>query len=92
MIAFSRQRHKLVNASRHRITVGEGVPVYGMWFDPGYGYHVDETRGIATGTSTHAMYMQCGLTSFYCIRDVFYPQHQRCWNHNTSRIQILAPF
>jgi hypothetical protein len=30
------QRHKLVNASQHPITAG-GVPVYGMWFDPGYG-------------------------------------------------------
>ena len=30
------QRHKLVNASRHAITVGKDkTPVYGMWFDPG---------------------------------------------------------
>jgi hypothetical protein len=28
-------RHKLVNASRHKITVGNNVQVYGMWFDPG---------------------------------------------------------
>ena len=32
------QRHKLVNASRHPITVSGGKHVYGMWFDPGYGY------------------------------------------------------
>ena len=32
------QRHGLVNASRHPIIVGDGVGVYGMWFDPGYGY------------------------------------------------------
>ncbi len=34
------------------IIVGNGYPVYGMWFDPGpgFGYHVDKTRGIATGT------------------------------------------
>ena len=47
-------RHKMVNASQHKIKVGgtgaggKGkVSVYGMWFDPGYGYHVDETKGIA---------------------------------------------
>eukprot|EP00729_Bicosta_minor_P011524 gene11524-19921_t len=29
------QRHKLVNASRHIVTVGSSnTPVYGMWFDP----------------------------------------------------------
>ena len=32
------QRHGLVNASRHPIVVGDDVGVYGMWFDPGYGY------------------------------------------------------
>ena len=36
------QRHKLINASRHPITVGNGKhAAYGMWFEPGYGYHVD---------------------------------------------------
>ena len=29
-------RHKVVNASEHKVTIG-GSPVYGMWFDPGYG-------------------------------------------------------
>jgi hypothetical protein len=29
-------RHKVVNASEHKVTIG-GTPVYGMWFDPGYG-------------------------------------------------------
>jgi hypothetical protein len=30
------QRHKLINASKHAITVGKDkIPVYGMWFDPG---------------------------------------------------------
>jgi hypothetical protein len=29
------QRHKLVNASRHKIAVGESIPVFGMWFDKG---------------------------------------------------------
>ena len=51
------QRHKLVNASRHKITVGKGnTPVYGMWFDPGYGYHVDKTTGIATGNDPESIY------------------------------------
>lgn len=50
------QRHKLVNASRHKITVGNGIHVYGMWFDPGYGYHVDNTTGIATGNDPESIY------------------------------------
>jgi hypothetical protein len=50
------QRHKLVNASRHPIIVNGSVRVYGMWFDPGYGYHVDKTRGIATGNEPESIY------------------------------------
>jgi len=50
------QRHKLVNASKHKIFVGSDVPVYGMWFDPGYGYHVDKTTGIATGNEPQSIY------------------------------------
>ena len=51
------QRHKLINASRHSITVGkEKTPVYGMWFDPGFGYHVDQTTGIATGNDPESIY------------------------------------
>ena len=50
------QRHGLVNASRHPITVGDNVGVYGMWFDPGYGYHVDNTRGIAKGNEPQSIY------------------------------------
>lgn len=50
------QRHKLVNASQHKITVGDNVPVYGMWFDPGFGYHVDKTKGIATGNDPESIY------------------------------------
>ena len=45
------QRHKLVNASRHSIVVGKDkTPVYGMWFDPGFGYHVDKTKGVRATT------------------------------------------
>ena len=50
------QRHKLVNASRLRITVGDGVPVYGMYFDPGFGYHQDNTTGIALGNDEESLY------------------------------------
>jgi len=50
------QRHKLVNASQHPITVNGGVAVYGMWFDPGFGYHVDKTVGIATGNEPESIY------------------------------------
>jgi len=50
------QRHKLVNASRHPIMVGDGIQVYGMWFDPGYGYHVDFTKGIAKGNEPESIY------------------------------------
>eukprot|EP00658_Telonema_sp_P-2_P076686 TRINITY_DN675_c0_g1_i9.p2 TRINITY_DN675_c0_g1~~TRINITY_DN675_c0_g1_i9.p2 ORF type:complete len:125 (-),score=36.77 TRINITY_DN675_c0_g1_i9:80-454(-) len=27
-----------------------------MWFDPGYGYHVDATTGIATGNDPESIY------------------------------------
>ena len=51
------QRHKLINASRHSITVGKAkTPVYGMWFDPGFGMHVDNTTGIATGNEEESIY------------------------------------
>jgi hypothetical protein len=50
------QRHQLVNASQHKISVGDGVLVYGMWFDPGFGYHQDNTTGIATGNDPESIY------------------------------------
>ena len=51
------RRHKLVNASRHVVTMGpQRVPVYGMYFDPGFGYHVDRTTGIATGNEPESIY------------------------------------
>ena len=59
------QRHKLVNASRHVVTVGAGnTPVYGMWFDPGYGYHVDKTTGVATGNDPESIYAVMSGTHF----------------------------
>jgi hypothetical protein len=50
------QRHKLVNASQHKIYVGANVEVYGMWFEPGYGYHQDNTTGIATGNEPESIF------------------------------------
>eukprot|EP00756_Hemistasia_phaeocysticola_P007165 Hpha_TRINITY_DN14146_c0_g1::TRINITY_DN14146_c0_g1_i1::g.11019::m.11019/K20844/abf1; non-reducing end alpha-L-arabinofuranosidase len=51
------QRHKLVDALLHKVTMGpERVPVYGMYFDPGYGYHVDQTKNIATGNDPESIY------------------------------------
>ena len=68
-------RHKLVNASQHKITVGSGgTPVYGMWFDPGYGYHVDNTTGVATGNDPESIYAVMsgdhynGGCCFECVR------------------------
>ena len=50
------QRHGLVNASKHSVTIGKDkTPVYGMWFDPGFGYHVDNTTGIATGNEPESI-------------------------------------
>ena len=59
------QRHKLVNASQHPITVAGGtVEVYGMWFDPGFGYHVDQTTNIAKGNEPESIYAVMSGTHF----------------------------
>lgn len=57
------QRHKLVNASQHKVMAG-GKEVYGMWFDPGFGYHVDKTKGIATGNDPESIYAVLSGTHF----------------------------
>jgi hypothetical protein len=49
------KRHKLVNASQHPIVAGANA-VYGLWFDPGFGYHVDATKNIATGNEPESIY------------------------------------
>eukprot|EP01079_Euglenida_sp_SAG-EU17-18_P004816 gene4816-876_t len=41
---------------RHRIAAGDGMEVYGMWFDPGYGYHVDATKNVPTGNDPESIY------------------------------------
>jgi len=58
------KRHKLVNASKHKITVGQNIPVYGMWFDPGFGYHVDKTTGIPTGNDPESIFAVMSGTHF----------------------------
>ena len=59
------QRHQLVPASRHKIHVGDhSTPVYGMWFEPGYGYHVDNTTGIATGNEEESIFAVMSGTHF----------------------------
>ena len=45
----------MVNASKHKIGVQSGS-VYGMWLDPGYGYNVDVTTGIAKGNQPESIY------------------------------------
>jgi hypothetical protein len=45
-----------VNASKHKISVAGGVEVFGMWFDPGHGYHVDTTKGIVKGNDPESIY------------------------------------
>ena len=48
--------HKMVNASRHKIGVQGGVEVYGMWLDPGYGYNVDVTNGVAKDNEPESIF------------------------------------
>ena len=56
--------HKMVNASKHKITVAGGVEVFGMWFDPGHGYHIDDTTGVAKGNEPESIYAVMSGTHF----------------------------
>lgn len=56
--------HKMVNASKHKISVAGGVEVYGMWFDQGYGYHVDNTTGVPKGNDPESLYAVMSGTHF----------------------------
>jgi hypothetical protein len=76
------QRHKLVNASRHKITVGpDDTPVYGMWFDPGYGYHVDETTGVAKGNEPE---------SIYAVMSGSHYNGRCCFDYGNSENSVVA--
>jgi hypothetical protein len=48
-------RHGLVNATKHKIVAG-GEQVFGMWFDPGFGMHVDNTTGIAMDNQPESIF------------------------------------
>jgi hypothetical protein len=57
--------HKMVPASRHKIAVAGGSEqVYGMWFDPGHGYHQDMTSGIVKGNDPESIYAVMSGTHF----------------------------
>jgi hypothetical protein len=58
------QRHMLVNASKHQVLVGDNVRVYGMDFDKGYGYHTDNTTGMAVGNEPQSIYAVMSGTKF----------------------------
>eukprot|EP01047_Picozoa_sp_COSAG01_P039659 COSAG01_NODE_3291_length_6306_cov_2.411632_1_plen_178_part_00 len=56
--------HKMVNASLHKIGVRGGAQVYGMWLDPGYGYDVDITKGVAKGNEPESIFAVMSGTHF----------------------------
>ena len=56
--------HKMVNASKHKILVRGNNEVYGMWFDPGHGYHVDSTTWVPKGNEAESIYAVMSGTRF----------------------------
>lgn len=57
--------HKMVPASIHKISVNGGAEqVYGMWFEPGHGYHQDMTSGIAKGNEPESIFAVMSGTHF----------------------------
>ena len=71
-----------VNASKHKIAVQGGVEVYGMWFDPGYGYNVDITTGVAKGNEPESIYAVMSGTHY----------NNRCCFGETGSMCILLTF
>lgn len=74
--------HKMVNASQHKISVTGGVEVFGMWFDPGHGYHVDDTTGIAKGNDPESLYAVMSGTHF---------NDKCCFDYGNSENTRLQP-
>lgn len=77
--------HKMVNASKHKILVAAGTKaVYGMWFDPGHGYHVDDTKAIAKGNEPESLYAVMSGTHYNdaCCFDY--------GNSENTRLQVLC--
>ena len=46
-----------------RLALGK-TEVYGMWFDPGHGYHVDTTSGVAKGNEPESLFAVMSGTHF----------------------------
>lgn len=87
------QRHGLINASRHSITVGpDKTPVYGMWFDPGFGYHVDNTTGIATGNDPESIYAVMSGKNYNggCCFVRAVPPSARSWRRAQSALLTVS--
>ena len=56
--------HQMVNATQHKIGVAQSLEVFGMWFDPGHGYNVDVTTGVAKGNEPESIYAVMSGTHF----------------------------
>ena len=81
--------HKMVNASKHKISVTGGVEAYGMWFDPGHGYHVDYTSGVAKGNDPESIYAVMSGTHFNgrCCFDCAPSQDSNYW----AALRVMVP-
>lgn len=75
--------HKMVNASRHPIGVRDGKTVYGMWFDPGYGYNVDVTSGVAKGNDPESIFAVMSGTHY---------NDRCCFDYGNSENNQLVPW
>ena len=73
----------MVNATKHRIAVKDGAQVYGMWLDPGYGYNVDITTGIAKGNEPESIYAVMSGTHY---------NGKCCFDYGNSENNQLVPW
>ena len=73
--------HKMVNASAHKIGVRGGVQAFGMWFDPGHGYNVDLTRGVAKGNEPESIFAVMSGTHY---------NDQCCFDYGNSENTLTA--
>jgi hypothetical protein len=66
-----------------------------MWFDQGYGYHVDNTTGIATGNDPESIYAVMSGTHFNqgcCfVRSHCTLSHAARTKHDSRRVVSTAP-
>merc|ERR1719235_2676409 len=72
----------MVNASKHKISVAGGVEVFGMWFDEGHGYHVDNTTGMAKGNDPESIYAVMSGTHY---------NDKCCFDYGNSENTALNP-